>query len=166
MGNLNAEAWTRQALGECADAIWRCDTLEKANLLIHSRPTPILLPNFIAGELSLPSSASTSFIDSYEPKTGALLCRLPCAQPQDVDAAIRHARAAFPAWSKTTRAERSRHLRRVSELLQEHREVFAVWESIDQGKTLGRARIEVDRAIANFSYVTCELRPSGLAAIG
>lgn len=151
MGDMNPEAWTRQALMECADDIWSCDTVEKASLLIHSRPTPICLPNYVAGELSLPLSSSASFIDSFEPKTGALLCRLPCAQPDDVEAAIRHARAAFSIWSKTTRAERSRHLRRISELLQDHREVFAVWESIDQGKTLERARIEVDRAISNFA---------------
>ncbi len=153
MGNVFPDDWTREALSGSADAIFSCDTLEKANLLIHSRPTPICLPNHIAGEPRWPSPVGTSFIDSYEPMTGALLCRVPCSRPGDVDVAIRHARAAFPGWSKTTRAERSRHLRRISELLQEHREVFAVWESIDQGKTLARARIEVDRAITNFSYV-------------
>jgi acyl-CoA reductase-like NAD-dependent aldehyde dehydrogenase len=152
MGNMNPEEWTRQALMDCAESIWSCNTIEKATSLIHSRHTPICLPNYIAGELKLPSSASTTFINSFEPKTGALLCRLPCAQPDDVEEAIRHARAAFQTWSRTTRAERSRHLRRISELLQEHRELFAVWESIDQGKTVERARVEVDRAISNFSW--------------
>jgi acyl-CoA reductase-like NAD-dependent aldehyde dehydrogenase len=156
MGTINPEEWTRQALTECAEAIWSCDTIEKARSFIHSRHTPVCLPNYVAGELKLPSSASTTFIDSYEPKTGALLCRLPCAQPDDVEEAIRHARAAFQTWSRTTRAERSRHLRRISELLQEHRELFAVWESIDQGKTVERARVEVDRAISNFSWVLHE----------
>jgi acyl-CoA reductase-like NAD-dependent aldehyde dehydrogenase len=37
-------------------------------------------------------------------------------------------------------------------LMEENRELFAVWETIDQGKTLERARIEVDRAVSNFSY--------------
>jgi aminomuconate-semialdehyde dehydrogenase len=151
MGNMNPQEWTRQALLDCAETIWSCDTLNKATSFIHSRPTPICLPNYVAGELSLPSSPSTSFIDSYEPKSGTLLCRIPCAQPDDVEDAIQHARVAFQTWSKTTRAERSVLLRRVSDLLQEHRELFAVWESLDQGKTLERARIEVDRAISNFS---------------
>ncbi|GAB1310635.1 Aldehyde dehydrogenase domain-containing protein [Madurella fahalii] len=140
------------AIVDCADAIWNCDTLEKANTLISSRSSPLCLSNYVTGELKTPSSSSTQFIDSLEPKTGALLCKLPCTQPDDVEQAIRHARAAFPTWSKTSRAERSRHLRRISELLQTHRELFAVWESIDQGKTLERARVEVDRAISNFSY--------------
>jgi acyl-CoA reductase-like NAD-dependent aldehyde dehydrogenase len=151
MGDMNQNAWARQVLGECADAIWGCNTIEKAAGLIASLPTPMCLSNYVAGKLSLPSSDATTFIDSYEPKTGKLLYRLPCAQKDDVEDAIRHARTAFQTWSKTTRAERSRHLRRISELLQQHRELFAVWESIDQGKTLERARIEVDRAISNFS---------------
>jgi acyl-CoA reductase-like NAD-dependent aldehyde dehydrogenase len=43
--------------------------------------------------------------------------------------------------------------------MQEHREVFAVWESIDQGKTLQRARVEVDRAISNFACVIHPMLP-------
>lgn len=154
MGDMSPTEWTRQALMDCADAMWNCDTPEKAIEFIRSRPAPICLPNLVSGELRLPSSPSVSFIDSFEPKTGTLLCRIPCTNSDGVTEAVQHARAAFGTWSKTTRAERSRHLRRISELLQEHREIFAVWESIDQGKTLERARIEVDRAISNFSWVT------------
>lgn len=138
---------------ECADALWACDTLEKASAFIRSQPSPLCLSNYIGGELKAPTSLSTQFIDAFEPKTGALLCRLPCTQSDDVEQAIRHARDAFATWRRTSRSERSRHLRRISELLQTHREVFAVWESIDQGKTLDRARVEVDRAISNFSSV-------------
>lgn len=156
MGQMNPEEWTQQALIDSADAVWGCDTIEKANSFIASLPpTPMCLPNYVAGKLGLPVlDATATFIDSYEPKTGKLLYRLPRAQEKDVEDAIRHARAAFQTWSKTTRSERSVYLRRISELLQENRELFAVWESIDQGKTLERARIEVDRAISNFSYVT------------
>ncbi|AEO53711.1 aldehyde dehydrogenase-like protein [Thermothelomyces thermophilus ATCC 42464] len=143
---------SRQELLHRADELWACDTLEKAESFIRSLPTPISLANYVAGELELPPSPETKFIDSYEPKTGNLLFRIPCTQEADVEKAIGHARTAFRTWSKTTRAERSRHLRRISELLQEHRELFAVWESIDQGKTIARARVEVDRAISNFSY--------------
>ncbi|KAK3897580.1 NAD-dependent aldehyde dehydrogenase [Staphylotrichum tortipilum] len=136
-----------------ADAIWGCDTLAKAAAHIRARAAPMILPNFVGGEFTLPpSSAATSGLVSYEPKTGELLYQLPRAQHEDVEAAVGYARAAFPSWSRTTRAERSRLLRRVSELLGEHRELFAVWESINQGKTVERARVEVDRAIANFAY--------------
>jgi acyl-CoA reductase-like NAD-dependent aldehyde dehydrogenase len=68
-----------------------------------------------------------------------------------VDSAVLAAEAAFKTWSKTTRTERSKYLQRIAALIQENRELFAVWESIDQGKTLERGRVEVDRAVSNFS---------------
>jgi acyl-CoA reductase-like NAD-dependent aldehyde dehydrogenase len=145
-----------KSIRDCANAIWSCDTLDKATAFIQSLPSqfaPIALPNYVAGELKSPSLPTTTYVDSFEPRTGRVLYSLPCTPANDVEEAIQHARSAFRTWSKTSRAERSRHLRRVSELLQEHRELFAVWESIDQGKTLERARVEVDRAISNFSWV-------------
>ncbi|KAK3989970.1 aldehyde dehydrogenase family 8 member A1 [Cladorrhinum sp. PSN332] len=132
--------------------IWTYDTLEKATGFISSRSAAISLSNFVGGQFISSSSISTQQIESYEPKTGRILYTLPCTSPADVEKAIEYAKAAFPSWSKTSRAERSAVLRRISELIQEHRELFAVWESLDQGKTLERARIEIDRAISNFAY--------------
>ncbi|KAK0671003.1 aldehyde dehydrogenase domain-containing protein [Cercophora samala] len=137
------------------DELWSCDTLDKASSFITSHSSPFLLHNFVGGMYSAPHNSSASpsqHITSFEPKTGRPIYTLPCTQTDAVEEAIRAAKSAFPSWSKTTRAERSAILRRVSELLQENRELFAIWESIDQGKTLERARIEVDRAISNFSY--------------
>ncbi|KAK0748449.1 aldehyde dehydrogenase domain-containing protein [Apiosordaria backusii] len=137
------------------DGLWTCHTLEKASSFLTSQRHPLSLYNFVGGQYIAPDNASAESsqrIDSYEPKTGRLIYTLPCTQPDAVEEAIKNAKAAFPSWSKTSRAERSAILRRVSELLQQNRELFAVWESIDQGKTLERARIEVDRAISNFSY--------------
>lgn len=154
MGTItNKSECMRLELIDCAERIWSCDTLEKATSLIRSRSRPLILQNYVSGELGLPASISTEYIEVFEPKTGALFAKLPCTQSDDVQDVIGHARIAFQTWSKTTRAERSCYLRRISELLQKHGELFAVWESIDQGKTLERARIEVDRAISNFSWV-------------
>ncbi|KAK4451362.1 putative aldehyde dehydrogenase [Podospora aff. communis PSN243] len=130
--------------------LWSCDTLDKAKAWLQSQSAPFRLANFIHG--SHISANANIYIDSVDPKTGLVISQVPCTQPEDVKAAIQSAKAAFPAWSKSTRAQRSAHLRSVAELIKEHRELFAVWESIDQGKTLERARVEVDRAIANFLY--------------
>lgn len=134
--------------------IWECDTLNKAAeyILAHD-DNPITLSNFVNGDFTIPPSSLASPIVSYKPGTGTVLCHIPRTQPDDVEAAICSARAAFPAWSATLPAERSLYLRRVSEMLRENRELFAVWESIDQGKTLQRARMEVDRAAKNFEWV-------------
>jgi aminomuconate-semialdehyde dehydrogenase len=128
--------------------LWDCDTLDKAKTWLQSQAAPFRLANFVDG--SHISANANTYIDSLDPKTGLVFSKVPCTQPEDVDVAIHSAKAAFPSWSKSTRAQRSAHLRCVAGLIKEHRELFAVWESIDQGKTLDRARVEIDRAIANF----------------
>lgn len=139
-----------QLHGTVSDEMWSANTLEKATTLLKQLDgTPLTLQHFSENQFS--TAESSKYIDSYEPKTGKLIARVPCASADEVDAAVQAAKKAFPAWSKTPRAERSRLLRRVSDIIAENRELFAVWESIDQGKTLERARIEVDRAVSNFS---------------
>lgn len=142
---------------ECASAIssiWGCNTFEKAQNFLQSNyesasPNLITLSNFISNDFV--SSSSNEWIDSFEPKTGRLYARMPSSSIADVEVAVSAATKAFKDWSRTSRAERSKYLLSIANGIQERREPFAVWESIDQGKTLERARIEVDRAISNFS---------------
>lgn len=140
-----------QLHGTVSEEMWSANTLEKAQTLLkHLEGTQALtIQHFSENKFS--TAESSKHIDSYEPKSGKRIARIPCASADEVDAAVQAAKKAFPAWSKTPRAERSRLLRRVSDIIAENRELFAVWESIDQGKTLERARIEVDRAVSNFS---------------
>lgn len=133
-----------------AEELWAADTLDKATtLLAQLGGKPLTLQHFVENKFG--TAEASRYIDSFEPKSGRLIARVPCASADEVDAAVRAAKEAFPTWSRTSRAERSRYLRRVSDIIAENRELFAVWESIDQGKTLERARVEVDRAVSNFS---------------
>ena len=134
-----------------AAAIASCDTLERAEAYLQSLNKPITLHSYIAGRFTAWKADDAPSVDSFEPKTGRLYARVPITQQEDLDIAIRSANDAFLSWSKTTRAHRSDCLRRIADLIRENRELLAVWESIDQGKTLERARMEVDRAVANFS---------------
>lgn len=139
-----------QLHGTVSEELWAANTHEKATTLLkHLDGKPLTLQHFTENRFT--TAESSQYIDSFEPKSGKLIARVPCASADEVDAAVQAAKTAFPAWSKTPRAERSRLLRRVSDIIRENRELFAVWESIDQGKTLERARIEVDRAVSNFS---------------
>ncbi|CAN8097832.1 unnamed protein product [Discula destructiva] len=152
-----------QLHGTVSEEIWAANTLEKATTLLKQLDgNPLTLQHFSSNTFL--TAESSKHISSYEPKSGKLIARVPCASADEVDAAIKAAKAAFPAWSKTPRAERSRLLRRISEIIAENRELFAVWESIDQGKTLVRARIEVDRAISNFSYFSTFILHESTAA--
>ncbi|KKK19812.1 putative aldehyde dehydrogenase (AldH12) [Aspergillus rambellii] len=111
---------------------------------------PFQLDNLINGEFT--PHSSTAWVDAFNPKTGQLFARVPSSTAEDVDSAVRAAEDAFPSWSQTSPAMRSQYLSRIADLIEERRELFAVWESIDQGKTLARARVEIDRAVSNFRY--------------
>jgi aldehyde dehydrogenase (NAD+) len=61
-------------------------------------------------------STGTGVIEVINPVTEEAVATVPDGTPADVDAAARAAAAAFPAWSKTTVAERVDFLRRLAEL--------------------------------------------------
>jgi acyl-CoA reductase-like NAD-dependent aldehyde dehydrogenase len=71
------------------------------------------------------------------PATGEKLCDAPAASGKDVDLAVRAARRAFESgpWSKMNPSARGKLIRKMSELLWERREEFALIESMNNGKT-------------------------------
>lgn len=128
--------------------LWALNTEAKAQEFVTAGQ-PIQISNFVANEFS-PHKSSEDWIDSTNPRTAKTVVKVPRSGPEDVEAAVEAATKAFPSWSKTSRKERSQLLQKIAGLISEHKELFAVWESIDQGKTLARARIEIDRAVDNF----------------
>lgn len=137
---------------EAISHLWHCNTIEKAQSYLANTLkvfSPVIISNYIGDQFN--SETENSYIDSFEPKTGNLYCKVPITSPEEVDIAIANSKEAFKTWSTTSRASRSKYLQKIASLIEENRELFAVWESIDQGKTLERARIEVDRAVSNFS---------------
>ena len=147
-------SWSNDAKNTELAEIWTCDSHEKYQAYFkgHLEANPIRLHNLISDELV--SHSTDIWVDSYDPKTGTIFARVPVSDSSMVDKAVSAATEAFPGWSRTTRAMRSKYLRKIADLIEENRELFAVWESIDQGKTLERARVEVDRAVSNFKLVT------------
>ncbi|OJJ52375.1 hypothetical protein ASPSYDRAFT_137881 [Aspergillus sydowii CBS 593.65] len=133
-------------------ALWQLDTLERAKDYLADNPdAPLRLQNFIGNQFSAYSGIE-QWIESLNPSSGDVLAHVPRSTPADVERAVDAAARAFPSWSQTSRSERSNILQQIAVILSENKELFAVWESIDQGKTLSRARVEVDRAISNFRY--------------
>ncbi|KAI0142202.1 putative aldehyde dehydrogenase [Pestalotiopsis sp. NC0098] len=145
MGSVTTEARCKAILTS-----WDCNSMEKAENFLATQDSgaALELENFVSNKFS----PSSQHLDAINPKTGKVFARVPISSAEEVDFAVQNATEAFKTWSKTTAAARSKYLQRIAQLIQENHELFAVWESIDQGKTLARARIEVDRAISNFSY--------------
>jgi acyl-CoA reductase-like NAD-dependent aldehyde dehydrogenase len=93
-------------------------------------------------------------ITAYDPATGEALGEVQEASDEDVDRAVRSARAAFDGeWSSITPDDRSRILWRISELVEEHAEELAVLETLNNGKPIVAARRDdIPNVAAMFRY--------------
>src|SRR5881392_142022 len=96
------------------------------------------LSNFIAGTFQPPRSGS--YLDDINPATEEVIAHLPDSDGQDVDDAVRAAKDAFPSWSRTPAAERSRLLLKLADLIEANLEELARLESTDNGKAISLAR--------------------------
>lgn len=82
------------------------------------------------------NSVSGKTFDVLNPATGEVLAKVQEGDKEDIDIAVKSARAAFPAWSETPAAARSIMLNKLADLLEQHKEEFAVLETQNNGKPI------------------------------
>ena len=105
--------------------------------------------HFIAGAFTVPGKS----FETKEPATGQLLARVADGSAVEVDAAVAAARAAYPKWSKLPGHARARHLYALARMLQRHARLFAVLESLDNGKPVRETRdLDVPLAARHFYH--------------
>ncbi|MHB1310792.1 MAG: aldehyde dehydrogenase family protein [Gemmatimonadaceae bacterium] len=92
--------------------------------------------HFIGGQWT---RAGKTF-DVFDPSTGKKLAAVTQGTRKDVDAAVVAARKAFPAWSKLAPHARARHLYALARMVQKHARLFAVLETLDNGKSIRETR--------------------------
>ncbi|HEX2073074.1 MAG TPA: aldehyde dehydrogenase family protein [Geodermatophilus sp.] len=96
-------------------------------------------------------SASAERIDVLDPRTGAVLARVPAGSSADVDRAVRAARDAFPAWAASPVAERAGFLTAIAARLTERADELAAVVSRELGSPLSTSRrVHVDPAVGVF----------------
>ena len=101
-------------------------------------------------------SASGKTFPTYNPATGDVLSQVAEGDREDIDRAVKAARAAFETgpWSKMTPSERGRAIWKLADLIDQHLEEFAQIESLDNGKPLKVARVaDVPLAADLFRYM-------------
>jgi phenylacetaldehyde dehydrogenase len=100
-------------------------------------------------------AASGKTFATYNPATGEVLANIAAGDKEDIDRAVKAARAAFETgpWSKISPSERGKLLWKLADLLEKHAEEFAQLESLDNGKPLKIARVaDLPLAIDHFRY--------------
>ena len=124
---------------------------------------------FIGGEF-VDSTGDASF-KTISPATEEVLADVTEANADDVDRAVKAARAAYRGvWGRMSGADRGKYLFRIARIMQERAREFAVLETLDNGKPIKESRdVDIPLAAAHFFYHAGwadKLEYAGLAPAG
>ncbi|WP_428377579.1 CoA-acylating methylmalonate-semialdehyde dehydrogenase [Lichenicoccus sp.] len=92
--------------------------------------------------------------DVFDPTTGRVARHVALGTSEDVDDAVRAARAAFPKWAATTPLARARVMFRFRDLIEKHGKELAAIITSEHGKVLSDALGEVTRGMEVVEYAT------------
>ncbi len=103
---------------------------------------------FIGGAFVAAASGKT--FDDISPIDGAVLAKIAACEAEDVDRAVKSARAAFEkgVWAYQPPKARKRTLIKFADLIAKHSDELALLETLDMGKPITNARLGDLRAVA------------------
>src|ERR1700694_1458368 len=135
---------------------WRCSAarmqMELRRGLLESETRMDTYSLYING--AFVASSSPHVRDIIDPANGTVIARVPDADAQDVDAAVRAARAAFDAgpWSTCSARDRGRLLLELARAIRDRAGALSELETINSGKPIAEAEDDVSEAAACFEY--------------
>ncbi|WP_374485118.1 aldehyde dehydrogenase [Zoogloea sp.] len=92
-------------------------------------------------------------IEVRNPATHEVLGSVPDSTQEDVDRAVEAARRAQPAWERLPAIQRATHLRKIANKIRDNKERLAQTITLEQGKILDLARVEVDFTANYIDYM-------------
>ena len=98
------------------------------------------IQNYIQGQFV---PANLEFLDVYNPANGSVISKVPLSGMEQVDAAVKAAKQAFPAWSSLPVKERVQVLYRYRMLLEKNIEELTHLITEENGKIYSEAKAEV-----------------------
>jgi len=110
------------------------------------------IQNYIGGQF-VPASTETT-LQVISPIDGTLLSTVPMSAAKDLDNAVKAAKKAFPAWSKTPIKERVQVFFRYKTLLEKNLEELAALCSEENGKTITESIAEIEKCIELTEFAT------------
>ncbi|ORY80365.1 methylmalonate-semialdehyde dehydrogenase mitochondrial precursor [Protomyces lactucae-debilis] len=108
-------------------------------------PAPKDTQNFLNNKFV--DSKASKFIDVHDPATNIVVTRVPESTKEEMEAAVEAAKAAFPAWRKTTILARQQIMFKLVGLIRENWDRLAASITLEQGKTMADARGDVLRGL-------------------
>lgn len=107
--------------------------------------------HYIGGKFTTAKKGGTFAVTN--PASDEELAQVALGTAADVEAAVKAAKAAFPAWSGLDGHERARYLYALARHIQKHSRFLAVLETMDNGKTIRETRdIDVPLVARHFYH--------------
>ncbi len=83
------------------------------------------------------AAASGKTFETHNPATGEVICRVAEGDKEDVDRAVKAARAALDGpWGRMNASGRGRLLNKLADAIEQHRDELAALETLDNGKPI------------------------------
>jgi acyl-CoA reductase-like NAD-dependent aldehyde dehydrogenase len=121
---------------------------------MHSQPTVAIEHhgNFVDGREV--DGQSGEMIDVRNPASGAVIARIPNSTQEDVDQAMKSARAAFEskAWGGMSIRARARLVNKLADAFEDNLEVLYNLETLNNGRPLNETRAQLGRLPDFFRY--------------
>lgn len=109
------------------------------------------LPLYINGSFEKPAKAAT--FDTVNPYNKERLTSVTQGSAEDIDKAVSAARAAQKDWAALKGFERAKYLYAIARLINKHSRLFAVLESMDNGKPIRESRdADIPLVIRHFYH--------------
>ena len=93
-------------------------------------------------------------MDVINPATEEVITACPRASKAQLDRAVAAAKAAFPAWSRTSMEDRKKAINAIADVIEQNANELARLLTQEQGKPIGDATGEVYGTAAFFRYFT------------
>lgn len=99
-------------------------------------------------------ASTNDLIEVRNPSTGAVIARIPNAQEEDVDRAVRSARRAFESeiWGGMSTRNRARLVNKLADVMEERIDELFQLETQNNGRPLAETRAQVSRLPDFFRY--------------
>jgi aldehyde dehydrogenase (NAD+) len=121
----------------------------------HRETAEAVLPEhtdlYVGGEFVAPDAGET--FDTLDPTTGEVLASVARGRENDVDHAVETAWDAFEeTWSGYSAGRRQRVLTAIADTIEDHTDELAKLETLDNGKPVSEAKLDVRGAAEQFRY--------------
>ena len=113
--------------------------MPKIDWRARAAETQLSVRNFINGQYQ--DCVGSETIEKYAGRDGQLLYKFACGDGSEVELAVANARATFNdgCWRNLSSGERGAVLNKLADLIDEHRDTLALYESLDVGKPISKA---------------------------